>query len=68
MTPVFIYLIKAALINALMLGVYYYAIRPGRNFSLMRAALLATIFLPLLLPLIPQPVIHRGDTAIPVYV
>lgn len=68
MTPVFIYLIKAALINALMLGVYYYAIRPGRNFSLMRATLLATIVLPLLLPLIPQPVIHQGDTAIPVYV
>lgn len=68
MTPLFIYLFKAAIINAMMIGFYHYAIRPGRNFRLMRWILLASVILPLILPLIPQPVMHQGETEIPVYV
>lgn len=68
MTTLSIYLIKAVLLNALMLGVYHFCIRPQRNFALMRSALLASIVLPLLLPLIPPPVIYRGGSEIPIYV
>lgn len=68
MTPLFIYLLKAAIINAMMIGFYHYAIRPGRNFRLMRWILLASVILPLILPLIPQPVLHQGEAEIPVYV
>jgi TonB family protein len=68
MNAIFLYLLKAALINALMLGFYHFAIRPGRNFKLMRTVLLLAIALPLLLPLMPQPVIHQNDTAVPIYV
>jgi TonB family protein len=68
MNAIFLYLLKAALINALMLGFYHFAIRPGRNFKLMRAVLVLSIILPLLLPLIPQPILHRENSAIPLYV
>ena len=68
MNVIFLYLLKAALINALMLGFYHFAIRPGRNFKLMRAVLVLSIVLPLLLPLIPQPLFHQDKTAIPLYV
>lgn len=68
MTPLFIYLLKAAIINAMMIGFYHYAIRPGRNFRLMRWILLASVILPLILPLIPQPVLHQGEAEIPIYV
>jgi TonB family protein len=68
MNAIFLYLLKAALINALMLGFYHFAIRPGRNFKLMRAVLVLAIVLPLLLPLIPQPLFHRDNATIPLYV
>lgn len=68
MNAIFLYLLKAALINALMLGFYHFAIRPGRNFKLMRAVLVLAIVLPLLLPLIPQPIFHRDNASIPLYV
>lgn len=68
MNAIFLYLLKAALINALMLGFYHFAIRPGRNFKLMRTVLMLAIILPLLLPLMPQPVFHQNDTAVPIYV
>jgi TonB family protein len=68
MSFLYLYLMKVALINALMLGFYHFAIRPGRNLKLMRGVLLLTIVLPLLLPLIPQPVIHREQATLPVYV
>lgn len=68
MTPLFIYLLKVAIINALMIGFYHFAIRPGRNFGLMRWVLLAAVVLPLILPLIPQPVMHQGEAEIPLYV
>lgn len=53
MTPLFLYLIKVSLLNALMIGFYHFAIKPGRNFGLMRGVLLAAIALPLILPLLP---------------
>ncbi|MBK6964855.1 MAG: TonB family protein [Bacteroidales bacterium] len=68
MNAIFLYLLKAALINALMLGFYHFAIRPGRNFKLMRAVLVLAIVLPLFLPLIPQPMLYRDNAAIPLYV
>jgi TonB family protein len=68
MNAIFLYLLKAALINALMLGFYHFAIRPGRNFKLMRAVLVLAIVLPLLLPLMPQPTIYRDTNPVPVYV
>ncbi|MHC1777860.1 MAG: TonB family protein [Lentimicrobium sp.] len=68
MNAIFLYLLKAALINALMLGFYHFAIRPGRNLKLMRAVLVLAIVLPLLLPLIPQPLFHRNSAAIPLVV
>ncbi|HOI86278.1 MAG TPA: M56 family metallopeptidase [Lentimicrobium sp.] len=68
MTPLFLYLVKVALFNALILGVYYFVVRRGSNISLMRGVLLAAIVLPLLLPLLPRPGIQRGGEDIPVYV
>lgn len=68
MSALYLYLIKVALINALMLGFYHYAIRPGRNFKLMRVVLLLAIVLPLLLPLMPQLSLHRENIAVPDYV
>lgn len=68
MNALFLFLLKAAVINALMLGFYHFAIRPGRNFRLMRMVLLLAIILPLLLPLIPQPKIERGNAVVPIYV
>ena len=53
MTPLVLYLIKVSLLNALMIGFYHFAIKPGRNFGLMRGVLLAAIALPLVLPLLP---------------
>ena len=68
MTPLFLYLIKVSLLNALMIGFYHFAIKPGRNFGLMRGVLLAAIALPLVLPLIPE-IFHGifGDSS-PIYV
>ncbi|MBL7905987.1 MAG: M56 family metallopeptidase [Bacteroidales bacterium] len=68
MSFLYLYLLKVALINALMLGFYHFAIRPGRNLRLMRGVLLLSILLPLFLPLIPQPVIDNEQAALPVYV
>lgn len=68
MTPLFLYLLKVVLFNALILGVYYFIIKRGSNTGLMRGVLLAAIVLPLLLPLLPQPGIQRGGEEIPVYV
>ena len=68
MTPLILYLIKVSLLNALMIGFYHFAIKPGRNFGMMRGVLLAAIALPLVLPLLPG-VIHGifGDSS-PIYV
>jgi TonB family protein len=68
MTPLFLYLIKVSILNALMIGFYYYAIRPGRNFRLMRMVLLAAIFLPLVLPSVPTFFVSGSGDALPVYV
>lgn len=68
MSFLYLYLMKVALINALMLGFYHFAIRPGRNFRLMRGVLVLSILLPLLLPLIPQPIHPGKQAALPVYV
>jgi len=68
MNAIFLYLLKAAIINALILGFYHFAIRPGRNFKLMRWVLMSAIILPLLLPLMPQPTINKDKTPVPIYV
>ena len=68
MNALFLFLLKAAVINALMLGFYHFAIRPGRNFRLMRTVLLLAIILPLLLPLVPQLNIEQENTVVPIYV
>ncbi|MFH1121631.1 MAG: M56 family metallopeptidase [Bacteroidota bacterium] len=68
MNAIFLYLLKAAVINALMLGFYHFAIRPGLNFKLMRLVLMSAIILPLLLPLMPQPTMNTDKNPVPVYV
>ncbi len=68
MNVLFLFLLKAALINALMLGFYHFAIRPGRNFKLMRIVLIFSIILPILQPVLPQPFLHSENSGIPVYI
>ncbi len=53
MNELFIYLIKAAIINAIILAFYYFTLRKSNKFQLMRVALLFGMILPLILPLIP---------------
>lgn len=53
MNELFIYLLKAAFINAIILAFYYFSLRKTNNFRLMRGVLLSAMVLPLLLPLIP---------------
>lgn len=53
MTELYIYLIKAATLNAFILGFYYFILRKSNWFNLMRFILIMAIILPLLLPLIP---------------
>lgn len=68
MNELFIYLIKAALINAVILAFYFFALRNGNKFGLMRFVLILAMVLPLLLPLIPVNLSHQEHTALPVYV
>ncbi len=68
MTPLFLYLLKASAIHALLLAFYYFVIRPGRRFHLMRAVLVLAMLLPLLFPLLPQPAVKQGEEVIPLYV
>ena len=68
MTPLFLYLIKVSLLNALMIGFYHFAIKPGRNFGLIRGVLLAAIALPLVLPLLPGLYYGIFGDASPIYV
>jgi len=67
MNSFFLFLFKAALVNALMLGFYHFAIRPGRNLRLMRAVLLMAILLPLILPFIHFKAQPATQSRIPVY-
>lgn len=53
MTDLLIYLFKAAVINAIILGFYYFTLKKTNRFSFMRVTLLSAMILPLLLPLIP---------------
>lgn len=64
MTTLFLYLLKASAIHALLLAFYYFIIRPGMRFQLMRAVLV----LAMLLPLLPQPAVKQGEEVIPLYV
>ncbi|MDY0102236.1 MAG: M56 family metallopeptidase [Lentimicrobium sp.] len=68
MTPLFLYLIKVSILNALMIGFYLFAIKRGRNFRLMRGVLLAAIILPLVLPLVPGLFIGADGGSSPIYV
>ncbi|MDD3742950.1 MAG: M56 family metallopeptidase [Lentimicrobiaceae bacterium] len=68
MTPFLLYLIKVAVLNAIFVGFYSFSIKPGRNFRLMRAILLAAIFIPLLIPLLSAPPIFNADNPAPLYV
>ncbi len=53
MNELIIYLIKAAIINAIILAFYSFAIRKSNKFSLMRVTLVLALALPLILPLLP---------------
>lgn len=55
MNDLFIYLIKAAVINAIILAFYYITFSKSNSFLLMRITLLFAMTLPLLVPLIPFP-------------
>lgn len=55
MTELIIYLLKAAVVNAVILGFFYFTMRKTNRFSLMRVILLTAMVLPFLLPLIPIP-------------
>lgn len=68
MTPFYLYLIKVSILNALMIGFYHFAIKPGRNFGLMRGVLLVAIALPLVLPLLPGIFIGLFGDSSPIYV
>ncbi len=68
MTELFIYLIKAALINAILLVFYYFALRQSNRFVLMRFALITAMIVPLVIPLIPYPVgIQEQSANLPVF-
>lgn len=67
MNELFIYLVKAAVINAIILAFYHFAFRKSNKFQLMRATLLLAMILPLLLPLIPYPTpVQHNFTTLPV--
>lgn len=68
MNALFLFLLKAACINALMLGFYHFAIRQGQNLKLMRFVLLLSIVLPLLLPVLPKVILYSESSTLPVYV
>ncbi len=53
MNELVVYLLKAAVINAVILGFYYFVLRKSNKFSIMRLTLLLAMVLPLILPLIP---------------
>lgn len=55
MNELFIYLIKAAIINAIILAFYHFTLRNSNKFQLMRATLMLAMVLPLIFPLIPYP-------------
>ncbi len=68
MTELFIYLIKAAIINAIILAFYYFALRQSNKFILMRSTLLIAMLFPLVIPLIPYPVdIQQQSVNLPVF-
>jgi TonB family protein len=67
MNEAIIYLAKAALLNAVMLGFYYLVIHPSRKIELMRWTLLATIVLPFILALLHVPFGQSAGDAMPVY-
>lgn len=53
MSELFIYLLKAAIINGVITGFYYFILRDSNRFGFMRATLLSAIILPLSIPLLP---------------
>jgi TonB family protein len=68
MTDLFIYLLKAAAINAIILAFYYFALRQSNRFILMRYVLVTAMLFPLLIPLIPYPVqTQQESTYLPVF-
>lgn len=68
MNELFIYLIKAATINAIILAFYYFTLRESNRFRLMRLTLLIAMILPLLYPLIPYPFEFQQNSAnLPVF-
>lgn len=68
MNALFLFLLKAAFINALMLGFYHFAIRQGQNLKLMRMVLILSIILPVLLPVLPKTMLYSESSTLPVYV
>lgn len=67
MNELFVYLIKAAVINAVILAFYYFTLKDSNKFRLMRMTLLFAMILPLLFPLIPYPFeFQPGSTNLPV--
>jgi len=63
MSELFIYLIKAAIINAIILAFYYFTLRESNRFRLMRATLLFSMVLSLIFPLIPYPFEFQQNSA-----
>lgn len=67
MTELFTYLLKAAVINAVILAFYYFSLRKTTKFRLMRGVLLSAMLLPLILPLVPYDTLfaYRGKSSLP---
>lgn len=66
MNELFIYLIKAAFINTILLAFYYFTLRKSNRFHFMRITLLIAMVLPIIFPLIPYPnELHQNSANIP---
>jgi TonB family protein len=68
MNELFLYLIKAAMINAIILAFYHFTLRKSNKFHLMRMTLLLAMVLPLLFPLIPYPFGQADHINLPVVI
>lgn len=66
MNDLFIYLIKATIINTIILAFYFFSLRKSNKFQLMRITLIFAMVIPLLFPLIPYPFdLQQNYTNIP---
>jgi TonB family protein len=67
MNEIFIFLIKAAIINGIILAFFYFTLRKSNKFQLMRVTLLTAMILPPILPLIPYPLdVQQNSSTLPV--